>query len=297
MTDTIMTIVDTLERVERLRRGLNAKRRAVAEAKAEIENAGWNKSAAVRKVDAAAEALAVQETEIADLLAGLPDVREDSTRWMYGRVAELRVEKRVFAKRVAAAEKAVEEAATVVDVDAWKWKARAAKGEEPKAVVAARSALAEVQKAARAFEEESAEIMAMFDAHVTVMQEQEEVNAWAASGYEGERPECIQRSERAFAAEMEEGCERIPLAPPGARRYIAITTTGPMPVEDPDMDFGAGEWGTPMTAEQYLNQLVPPPPEPVKEEFCASTKGGTPVWIKRILNAKKARAAAMVAVA
>jgi hypothetical protein len=293
MTDTTM-IVDTLERAERLRRGLVAKRRAVAEAEAAVGDAGWNKSAAVRKVREAEEALTVQETEIADLLAGLPEIRDDSMRWLYGRVAAIRVNRGRVARRIAAAETALAEAEAEAGKDSWKWKARAAAtGGEPKAVTAAREALATARHEGRAFEEDSADIMAMFDSHAASANEQAEVEAWAATNYEGERPECIVRAAREFAAEMAEGCDRLPIPPKSRRKHIFVTA-GPVPEEDPDPLLAFGEWGTPQTVEEYLNQLVPPPPPPTVEEFHSSTKGGTPVWIKRLLEAKKARRVAPV---
>lgn len=287
-------IVDTLERIERLRRGLVAKRRAVEEAQAELPNAGWNVSAAKRKIVAAEEALVAQVAEIEALEADLPEIRDDGTRWLYGRVAEIRVNRSGYERRVAAAEAAVAEATAEAEKDSWKWKARAASGGggEPKALTTAREALAAVQKEARAFEEDSAEILAAFDAHSTSVREQSDVAAWAARGYEGERPECIERAARKFAAEMAEGCERLPIPPKSRRKHIFVTA-GPAPAEeshpDPIMDPSV-EWGTPMTAEEYLNKLVPPPPEPKADEFQPSTKGGMPAWIKRLLEAKKARA-------
>ena len=212
MTDTITMIVDTLERAERLRRGLVAKRRAVAEAEAAVENAGWNKSAAQRKAREAEEALAAQVTEVEELEASLPEQRE---RWLYRRVAEIRVDRSGYERRVAAAEAAVAEAVAEAGKDSWKWKARAAAGGggEPKALTAARDALAAIQKEARAFESDNADLLANFEAHLTSVREQAEVAAWEASGYEGERPECIVRAAREFAAEMAEGCERLRLQP------------------------------------------------------------------------------------
>jgi hypothetical protein len=298
MTDTITMIVDTLERAERLRRGLVAKRRAVAEAEAAVENAGWNKSAAQRKVREAEEALAAQALEVEELEASLPELRDDGTRWLYGRVAEIRVDRSGYERRVAAAEAALAEATAEVEKDSWKWKARAAGGGggEPKALTAARDALAAIQKEARAFESDNADLLANFESHLTSVREQAEVAAWEASGYEGDRPECIERAAREFAAEMAEGCERLRLPPKERRKHIFVTTgTVDMEESDPDpiLDPTVG-WGTPMTAEEYLAKLVPPPPAPVAEEFQPSTKGGTPAWIKRLLEAKKARRVAPV---
>lgn len=287
MTNTIMTIVDTLERIERLRRGLVAKRRAVAEAEAAVESAGWNKSAAIRKVREAQEALDAQIAEVEGLEAGVP-VLADGVRWLYGRVAEIRVDRDGYARRIAAAEAGLAEATADAEKDSWKWKARAASGGggEPKALVAAREALSVIQKEARGFEADVAEILTAFDSHVTLEREAAEVAAWAAGGYEGERPESIVRAEREFAAEMAEGCNRLTLTPLGQRRYISVNACASLTEEITDPVLAPGEWGTPMTVEEYLNVLIPPPPPP--EEFKPSTKGGTPAWIKRMLEGRAA---------
>lgn len=295
MTDITM-IVDTLERIGRLRRGLVAKKRTVAEAEAAVENAGWNKSAALRKVREAEEALAAQVAEVGELEDTLPPMRDDGTRWLFTRVAEVRIERGDLEKRLGAAETTLEEALAEAAKDSWKWKSRAAAGAaaEPKAVTAAREALAALKKEISVHGDQNKEIAAMFDAHVTAAQEAAEVAAWAAGGYEGERPECIQRAEREFAEEMAEGCERIAL--PRKLPYIAVTTCAPLVEEylDPDLD-PAVEWGTPLSVEAYLNQLVPPPPP--KEEFVSSSTGRTPAWIKRMLEGRKAARARQAAVA
>jgi hypothetical protein len=266
-------IVDTLERVERLRRGLKAKKRAVDEANAEVASSGWNASGAKRKAAAAAEAFAAQATEIAELLADLPESRGG---WICGRVAEIRVERSVLERRIDKAEKAMAEAEAAASVDIWKWKAR---GVEPKALVAARTAIADAKKALSSFDDESAETLAMFDKHATSALEDAEVDAWVAGGYKGERPAYIQRVAREFAEEMAKDCVRLPL--PRKQCY--------MPCEsDPDA-LEYGEWGTHMTAEEYIDMLMPPPPPPVVQEVYVS---GTPAWMKRFLAAKKARAAA-----
>ncbi|MGL4648051.1 MAG: hypothetical protein ACRC1H_01485, partial [Caldilineaceae bacterium] len=295
MTDTIMTTVDTLERIERLQRGLVAKNRAWKEAEAAVENAGWNKSAALRKVREAFEAMDAQETEILELRDTLPLQRDDGTSWLYQRVAEIRVDRSAFEKKVTAAEAGLAEATAEAEKDSWKWKARAASGAggEPKALTAAREALAAVQKEKRAFESECEEILAHFDAHLTLHREAAEVAAWAAAGYEGERPESIVRAEREFAEEMAEGCDRLKL---GKRRYITVGTCTGLTEEITDPVLAPGDWGTPMTMEEYLNELIPPPPPP--EEFKPSTKGGTPAWIKKMIEGRKAaraRQAALVA--
>lgn len=273
-TDTIMMIVDTLERAERLRRGLAAKQRAVDEATAEIANAGWNVSAAKRKVTAAEEALAAQEAEINDLLASLPDIGDDGTRWLYGRVAEIRIECGVLERRIAKAERALKEATAEAEKDAWKWRAR---GVEPKALVEAREIAARARSALTCHEEENAATLNMYEAHLTSAREQAEVSAWVSRGYEGERPESIQREEREFAEEMAEGCDRLSL------KRTVREESHPDPVMDPSI-----EWGTPISVKEYLDQLVPPPPP--AEEFCSSTTGRMPASLKRLLEGRRRQA-------
>lgn len=289
-------IVDTLERALRLEKGLAAKRRAVEEATADIAKAGWNVSAAKRKVAAAEEALAAQEAEIAELRAGLPEFPDDGSRWLFGRVAEIRVERGVLERRIAKAEAAMQEATAEAEKDAWKWKSRAAAGgpAEPKALTEAREDVARARGALKSHEEDNAQTLTMYDAHLTSAREQAEISAWAAGGYEGERPECIERAAREFAEEMAEGCDRLSLK--RAVHLPIFVSVGPMPPEeshpDPILDPSV-EWGTPISAEEYLNQLVPPPPP--AEEFRPSTTGRMPAWIKRMMEAKKAHAARQAA--
>jgi hypothetical protein len=291
-------IVDTLERVLRLQRGLAAKQRAIAEATAEIANAGWNVSAAKRKVVAAEEALAAQEAEIAELQAGLPELPNDGSRWLFGRVAEIRVERGVLERRIAKAETALSEATAEAEKDAWKWKSRAAAGgpAEPKAVTEAREDVARARGALKSHEEDNAQTLTMYDAHLTSAREQAEVAAWAAGGYEGARPECIERAAREFAEEMAEGCDRLSLK--RAVHLPIFVSAGPVVPEESDPDpilDPSVEWGTPIAAEEYLNQLVPPPPPP--EEFRPSTTGRMPASIKRLLEGRKAARARLAAVA
>lgn len=98
---------------------------------------------------------------------------------------------------------------------------------------------------------------------------------WLAGG---PQPEYLRIRDEMEREELHKGCVSLKLS-----RGEPFTFTVPSVEEEPS------DWVT-MTAEQYLDTLMPPPVEITEEVFVPSVCGNTPGWITRIVAARAKKA-------
>ena len=285
-------IIATLERLTRLERGLAAKQRAVEEARAAVDAAavGVPKILARQRYREAEEAATAQQAEAASLKEEARAYQGESLYDFYELVAAYRVTESAAKKRIAALEAELAEEEARQSTQAWKWHGRK---ERPQAreITAIRERIAAVRREQDEAKENIAEVLEIVEADDRSRSEAEEVVAWAARGYTGERPAAIVRGEEEFRREMAEGATRLPLVP---ARVIAARWAAAAPVRSDDDDWvGVGEWNPqPLTAGIF--DVLAPRRRVVEEEIAQST-GRIPAALTRMLEAKKAAKAKAVA--
>jgi hypothetical protein len=262
-----------VERLERLTRGLEAKRAAVDQ----------------QNTAAAAAALATQEAKVAaaaETVAAAGPVGEGVRGEFYRRVAQARVDRAGLLKRITTAETALEEAKATAAKDSWKYKMPAARktvggvAPVPKIVTEAQNAIVDLQKELEAHDTKWKPMIGLVEIQLQMEQDIADLNEWAAAGYpSGAMPACIMETAAQTTAALNVGCVRLPLSVATACR---IESDGEM---DPAIN-GPEEWGVPEPVEALLDRLVPPPVEESEECLLDGIKG--PPRIQRLLDAKRA---------